>query len=411
MTSTGEGWFVNNQAGATGNGAQADPFDTLAEAVAVAGAGDTIFVSRGDGTSTGLNTDITLPIGVNLIGEGQGLILAQTVVPQGQAPVLDCQVTVLGDNTISGFIFEDPDDAIMGNGFTNVTITNNTFQDGANTETQIGLENMLGTITITDNTFRQDNDTDATALSTAGTCSVNVSSNTFELTTPTAAGDDCIQLVVNNGGNATIQWNNNTLTGSTTASSSLERGMNLFLFGDGQATLTASGNMSTLLDGSAIHIDLLGTSMLTATITGNAFDQNLVMSSPVVDVSTNSSNQATIVFDNNSVTDSAGLGMRLLASASSSLNIALRNNTITGTADDAVIIDAGNSSNLCAEITGNTFGADLNFSDQTSGNFDVEQFGNAMGDVLATLNTFTSGGITVTNGTVTSVADGACLIP
>jgi hypothetical protein len=48
-------------------------------------------------------------------------VLAQTVVPQGQAPVIDASVTVLGDNTISGFVFEDPADAIMGDGFANLT--------------------------------------------------------------------------------------------------------------------------------------------------------------------------------------------------------------------------------------------------------------------------------------------------
>ena len=94
----------------------------------------------------------------------------------------------------------------------------------------------------------------------------------------------------------------------------------------------------------------------------------------------------------------------------STLDLALRNNVITGTNSAAARIDAAGTSDLCTEITGNTFGANLEFVESTTGSFRVEQFGNAMGNLLATLNTFTSGSIVV-SGTVESVADGNCLIP
>jgi hypothetical protein len=413
MTSTGQGFFVDNQAGATGNGSQADPFDALTDAIAVAGNGDTIFVSRGDGTNTGLSDDVTLPQGVSLIGEGLGLILAQTIVPQGQAPVINATVTVSDDNTISGFTFEDnSDDAIFGDGFTNVTITNNTFT-GESTY-QVNLDDVLGAITITNNTFSMDADADATEIDTAaaGTCTFVLNNNTFELLNPTADADDCFQVEVDGTTVATIQMNDNVFTGSTTATnSSLERGLHLETDEDSQTTLTASGNMFIFMDEPALVLDVDEQSTLTATITGNVLDQNLDSGEPDVEIDTSASSSATVVFDNNSLTNSADNGIAVLAGFTSTLNLALRNNTITGTVNEAVDIQASASSNLCAEITGNTFGADLEFRDNTSGNFNVEQFGNAMGDVLETLNTFTSGGVVVTLGTVTSVADGACAIP
>jgi len=56
------GFFVKNDAPGGGTGSQASPFNTLAAAVAAAAPvnGAEIVVFRGDGTSTGLNTPVTL---------------------------------------------------------------------------------------------------------------------------------------------------------------------------------------------------------------------------------------------------------------------------------------------------------------------------------------------------------------
>ena len=99
------------------------------------------------------------------------------------------------------------------------------------------------------------------------------------------------------------------------------------------------------------------------------------------------------------------------AANSSDLRLALRNNTNLAGVLRAVRIQADAAGTLCAEIVGNTFGGDLRFNESTSDSLDVEQFGDSMGDVLATLNTFTTGGIDVQTGTVTSVSDNACSIP
>ena len=408
MTSSGQGFFVNNQAGATGNGSQADPFDTLSDAIAVAGNGDTIFVSRGDGSSLGLSTDVTLPEGVDLIGEGRGLILGQTIVPQGQAPVINASVTITGNNTISGLTFEGTtDDSIVGNGFTNVTITDNTFLGGDTI--QVALEDAQGTITISDNTFSMDNNIDATDIDTAaaGTCTFVFNNNTFQALTPTADPGDSLMVAVEGTTVATIQMNDNVFTGLASGDT-VETGLSLLLIDDSQTTLTASGNASVFLDNWMVAT-VAGQSTLMATATGNSSDQ--ISGSSDVDLILLGSSTATLVYDNNSFTNTSREGIELDAFDTSTVKLALRNNTITGARTAAVSLHADDDSDFCAEITGNTFGEDLVFEANTTGDYDVEQFGNAAGDVLSTLNSFEVGGIVVSTNPVNSVADGDCMIP
>ena len=102
------GFFVDNTAAPGGSGRQAEPYDNLNDALTdpALQAGDTIFVFRGDGTSLGQSGAFTLPQGVKLIGEGEGLLL-QTIVPQGQQPVLEGPVTLMGQNEVAGFLINN----------------------------------------------------------------------------------------------------------------------------------------------------------------------------------------------------------------------------------------------------------------------------------------------------------------
>ena len=60
--------FVNNTSGS--NGTFKDPFATLADAAAASKPGDVIYIFPGDGTSTGLDTAITLQDHQSLVGSG-----------------------------------------------------------------------------------------------------------------------------------------------------------------------------------------------------------------------------------------------------------------------------------------------------------------------------------------------------
>ncbi|MDD9912698.1 MAG: inverse autotransporter beta domain-containing protein [Alphaproteobacteria bacterium] len=66
-----EVWVVDNSVAVTGIGTFEQPFKTLAEASAVAGANDVIYISYGDGTSTGLDNGLVINSNnTRVIGEG-----------------------------------------------------------------------------------------------------------------------------------------------------------------------------------------------------------------------------------------------------------------------------------------------------------------------------------------------------
>ena len=408
LTSTGNGWFVDNTAGTDGDGTQAAPFDTLAEAVAVAQSGDTIYVRRGNGTTTGLSTPITLPQGVSLIGEGEGLVLAQTVEAQGQAPLLGETVTLSGNNVVSGFTFNGANTAIVADGATNCTVSNNRFEGGSATDLQVYLESTTGTIAVTDNTFIQDFDADSVTILADTTCSFDISNNTFQMAGAAADGDDCVTIQVQNGGNATFEISDNFFDGSDSTNPSMERGIHLAISdNNSRASLTADGNRSTQLSARDVEIVADDATQLTAGFTNNIFEDCEFLS---VGLLAGDSAEVEAVFEANTIT---GGQEALVADAddTSDVRIALRNNANLAGVLRAVRIQAGAAGSMCAEIVGNTFGGDLRFNESTSDSLDVEQFGDSMGDVLATLNTFTTGGIVVQTGTVTSVSDNACSIP
>jgi VCBS repeat-containing protein len=76
---TGQVWYVNNQATGAGTGTSTDPFQALTSAGAAAGAGDTIYVEHGDGTTAHQASGVTLTgDGERLIGSGVALTVAGT---------------------------------------------------------------------------------------------------------------------------------------------------------------------------------------------------------------------------------------------------------------------------------------------------------------------------------------------
>ena len=188
----------------------------------------------------------------------------------------------------------------------------------------------------------------------------------------------------------------------------MERGIHLAISdNNSQASLTADGNRSTQLSARDVEIVADDATQLTASFTNNIFEDCEFLS---VGLLAGDSAEVEAVFEANTIT---GGQEALVADAddTSDVRIALRNNANLAGVLRAVRIQAGAAGSMCAEIVGNTFGGDLRFNESTSDSLDVEQFGDSMGDVLATLNTFTTGGIVVQTGTVTSVSDNACSIP
>jgi len=430
MTSTGSGFFVDNTAAPGGDGSQASPFNTLAAAVAAAQSGDTIFVERGNGTNTGLTGGITLEDGVDLIGEGAGLIVAQTIVPAGQAPVVEGPITCLGNNTIKGLNIDgSASDLIKITSVGNVTISNNTLQNP--TEEFVDCSEVTGTITIDSNTLQNPPDGDLDYIEVTNTNSdatVSVTNNTFSNTANNNV-DSLAEMYAKNTSVLNMTFSNNIAVG--TQVDQFAYGFYFENEGTGACTMTVDGNEFKNFS----HYPI-GTfaypGPLTGTITSNVIDtanygiysyagggtqtvSNNVVSntdSYALYLEYDGPLDGTFVIDNNNVSNAGHYGLFLGEQAKDTNNkAAIRNNSFTGGSDDDVYI-IQNTGSLCCDITGNTFNSDVSFNDNSAGDMSVERFGNANGDELKTVNTFVPAAtINVINDAIVDVVPGFCAIP
>jgi hypothetical protein len=448
MTSTGLGLFVDNTAGAGGNGSQASPFDTLAAAITAANNGDTIFVARGDGTNTGLAGAVILPAGVDLIGEGAGLVLAQTIVPQGQPPVLTGPITANGDNTISGLTIDGSGaEGIVANGVNDLTITNNTFLN--NTSNNVELDDVGGTIAINQNTMANPTtsggDQDFIRIEAANTvATLDVSNNTFTDDNMVNSDDTC-EIILTGTSNFTITCNNNTAS-SQNATDSFDDLFELECRGTSQAVLTFNDNVSNNSAGEILDLEVEEDAQITATATGNQHDTSVDAASFEIDVDDDIMGAGTgtvtltatgntianmadgdgfdvdinldggtvnLIADNNNISNCGEDGMELETNAvGATLNVAVRNNTITNSTDQSVEVDLEDSGTTCVDFVGNTVTQNVTFDEDGTGTINVEQLAPGDGGPLTILNTFNNGAIVdEQSGTINSVADGTCAFP
>jgi Bacterial Ig domain/Protein of unknown function (DUF1565) len=423
MTSTGLGQFVDNTAAPGGNGSQAAPFDTLAAAVAASASGDVIYVARGNGTNTGMTGGFTLPPGVNLVGEGTGLILAQTIEPAGTAPTIEGPILCGGDNVIQGVTIDGSTDVLIQiTTVPNVTVTNCTLAN-PNGDDHINVVDISGTLTITNNTFDSPDNTgdDWIDIDNASTnATVVVTDNTF--LNPADNNTDDI-LDVDNTGTTTmsVNFSRNTANGltpddfdfglywsegaaETGLTSTLTCNDNVFSNFDDEpigaynVTGTISGNMLTDIDG-AIECTVNDG---TITISGN------VITNPDcglnLDFSVNGAS-GTYVVSNNNINGPLDDGIFVEDNGDNTAKIAIRNNTITAATNEAIDIDWAAASTICVEVVGNTVNRDMQFN-STGGLMNIEQR-----DQLATVNTVNAPGMVDIQAGTANVAQGFCAIP
>lgn len=98
----------------------------------------------------------------------------------GQAPILTGPIICGGDNTISGLtITGSADDAVVVNGFGNVTISNNTISNWTNEG--VDLDDITGTVSISSNTFETPSNIDEDYINCDSDTSatLSVTNNTF----------------------------------------------------------------------------------------------------------------------------------------------------------------------------------------------------------------------------------------
>ncbi len=230
-------WFVDNTSHSAGT--YESPFNTLAAAESASRPNDVIYVFPGDGTSTGMDTGITLQYGQQLLGAGIDQTL-KTTVGKTTVPALASGLPMISNandptglgvqlvaanNVVSGLNLQDAIGGLVGSLYTG------------------GLNVMGGTSAlIMNNTFSTQNN--GSGLNIYGGGNNTVIKNNIFLGLDTGAGyDDGIFIAQgpttpNLGGTITIS--NNSFSGAN-ATSTLTAGLDIE-----PSSLTATSGLSNL---------------------------------------------------------------------------------------------------------------------------------------------------------------------
>jgi VCBS repeat-containing protein len=144
-------WYVRNDALA-GDGRSPSPFNTLAAAASAIPAGDIIYVHRGDGTTNGQNSGITLLNNQQLIGEGVAHVVGPyTLFPAGLKPTIGNSggtgVTMGNNSVVRGLTVSASGDGISSSAKTGGTIGTVDVTGG---DDGISINTGAGTFTLTD---------------------------------------------------------------------------------------------------------------------------------------------------------------------------------------------------------------------------------------------------------------------
>ena len=283
----GQVWYVRNNEPAGGDGTSDTPFDTLAEAEAASGTGDTVFVFDGSNTTTNLDTGYAMNANERLIGEsrplsldpdGGGPLPTSPLHPgtSGAQPTLTASnedVIVLASNVLVDGVDVDPSGTgggISGGAGTDaVTVQNVNVTDTGTAGTQPGIE-MDGTTGV--NRFTGVTVTNGGSATAIGVRINNADRVLFANTaTNTIATTGAKALDAASTSLLTSRWNDITVTGSGTGAIRLSSTTGQPVLGDGAGTdlslQTTSGATAALdiASSNTVTVDSAGTDTISAT--------------------------------------------------------------------------------------------------------------------------------------------------
>ncbi|MES2121952.1 MAG: right-handed parallel beta-helix repeat-containing protein [Chlamydiota bacterium] len=362
--------FVDNTSNSAGT--YASPYPTLAQAQANSQPGDTIYVFPGDGTTTGMDSGISLKASQKFWGSGVSHSIQTTAgtisIPaqSSTSPTItntniDTEgnaINLASNNAISGFtIASAMNDAIYGSDAQNLQISSCVFQ---NTTTYPIEAYFSGdaSISITSNQFL--NNVNGIFLSLNGTSAVDCLDNTFTGQTSVSSTPleilatnntfaariennifdnnttGSIRLGLNNVVNAAIIALNNAMTNNGTGSQA-SLGSSFVVLPTGttdRCSIALTGNTFSGNTSNALYLHTSGAfTTLNAAVSQNTMSNNggsaLVFATPV-DI-------FTLVATNNTIVGVNDNGIAAISAGATSIgNITIKNNTIT---------DIGNASN------------------------------------------------------------------
>ncbi len=155
--------FVDNTSSSLGT--FESPVPTLAEAEALSSPYDIIYAFPGDGTSTGMDSGLTLKDNQMLLGSSLAYPF-ETQVGTVTVPAFTetmpfitnsggAAITAVSNNTISGLHVGDSLPGILATGIDNLTISNNQFTTSI-IQDAVNITDVTGTLSITHNSFVSD---------------------------------------------------------------------------------------------------------------------------------------------------------------------------------------------------------------------------------------------------------------
>ena len=413
-------WYVDNTEAAGGTGRSSDAFDTLAEATAASGAGDTIYVHRGDATTTGMNAGAVLNANERLLGEATDLVVRGDQLFDGAAPrrpsignAAGAGVTLATGSRVEGLAVGAAGGAAIAGG---AGTAGSTIADVRLTGSSGGLalSGTSGTFDVSDTTIST---TGGTGLAASGAGTLNLATaGTISIRSSGGRGVDVASTALS----GTID--DVTVTGSAAGGVSLQTTTGAIAFGD--VSVSASGGTGFLADRVA-RLTLPAAATANVSNSGGTAVAIRNSSSPDttfdavsatgagatgIDVSGNSTGGTTTFSGATTVSSTTATGVRLDSNGAHSVAFTGGSLGITSTTGRG--LDATGSGTVtvqgAANTIGSTTGTPLRVQNVTIGAADmtfqsVAANGAANGIVLDT--TGSAGGLTVT-GTGTANSGG-----
>lgn len=287
VTVGARGFFVNNQATGVETGSQQQPFNTLAEAVTAATGvnGAALVVFRGDGTTTGLNTPVTLTGNQTLSGQDPA-----------NPPVLTGPITLTQNNSLTSLSFQSTTTTVV-NGTNAINGTLAALNVSTSGSHVAFLGNATGTWSIRNSAFANANFGALNATCTTGTLDWSVLNCTFTNCRADIVGNTSLTAVqsltarsntFSNGrdvavtvrgqstaANFTLVMTNNTVQGGGTAL----RGLDLATQNTCNATVSCHNNTITGCTSQGVLVDAQGVSACAARFNNNQLTGNTPLQS------------------------------------------------------------------------------------------------------------------------------------
>jgi hypothetical protein len=337
--------FVNNTS--SSNGTYESPYPNLILAQNNSSPNDIIYVFPGNGTTTGMDSGITLQANQKFWGSGVSHSIQTSVgtisIPaqSSSSPTItntniDTElnaITLAANNAISGFTIIAPmNDAIFGVDSQSLEVSSCKFE---NTTTFTIEASFSGnsSISLTDNQFL--NNANGIFLTLNGTSTLVCSDNTFE--GQTSVSEAPLEIVAtSNSFVAHIENNvfNDNITGSIRFNLTDVIDANIAVLNN---TITNNGTGSESSSGSSLVIISSGTiNNCSIALGGNTFSENTLSS--LYMETTGEITTLAITASTNTLSNNGGGGLILATPVNTSLTLVATDNTISGGGDNGIAL-------------------------------------------------------------------------